>query len=93
MKDYESTNVYCADCAEYRDEWCEKIIDSPHPDIPRDCKYYKRSDDLSRIVHCKDCESWHTDWNVASTTEYHYCAVMDTTTPPDGFCYQGEKKE
>lgn len=33
-------NVKCSYCDEYRNEWCEKIIDSPHPDILRDCQYF-----------------------------------------------------
>ena len=37
-------NIKCADCAEYRNEWCEKVIDSPHPDMLRDCQYFHEKD-------------------------------------------------
>lgn len=33
-------NVKCSDCEEYRNEWCEKVVDSPYPDMPRDCQYF-----------------------------------------------------
>lgn len=33
-------NVKCSYCEEYRNEWCEKVVDSPHPDILRDCQYF-----------------------------------------------------
>ena len=50
-------NVRCADCDEYRNEWCEKVIDSPHPDMLRDCQYYHEKDrDVIRVVRCKDCK-------------------------------------
>lgn len=35
-------NVKCADCAEYKNEWCDKVIDSPYPDMVRDCKHYRK---------------------------------------------------
>lgn len=33
-------DVKCSYCEEYRNEWCEKVTDSPHPDILRDCQYF-----------------------------------------------------
>lgn len=33
-------NIKCSDCAEYKNEWCEKIVDSPDPHMPRDCQYW-----------------------------------------------------
>lgn len=30
----------CVNCVNYKDEWCEKVIDSPHPDIERDCYHF-----------------------------------------------------
>lgn len=45
-------NVKCSDCDEYRNEWCEKVKDSPHPDLARDCQYWherkNRDDCISR---------------------------------------------
>lgn len=30
----------CKNCVNLKDEWCEKVIDSPHPDIERDCHHF-----------------------------------------------------
>ena len=43
-------NVKCSYCEEYRNEWCEKIIDSPHPDILRDCQYFHEA--KTRWIPC-----------------------------------------
>ena len=45
-------NVKCSYCEEYRNEWCEKIIDSPHPDILRDCQYYHEA--KTRWIPCSE---------------------------------------
>lgn len=33
-------NVQCKNCANYINEWCNKIVDSPCPDLERNCNYY-----------------------------------------------------
>lgn len=30
----------CKNCNNLKNEWCEKVADSPHPDIERDCQYF-----------------------------------------------------
>ena len=45
-------NVKCSYCDEYRNEWCEKIIDSPHPDILRDCQYFHEA--KTRWIPCSE---------------------------------------
>lgn len=49
-------NIKCSDCEEYRNEWCEKIIDSPHPDILRNCQYWHKRKDMVEVIRCKDCK-------------------------------------
>ena len=49
-------SVKCSDCDEYRNEWCEKVIDSPHPDMIRDCQYWHKRKDIVEVVRCKDCK-------------------------------------
>ena len=52
-------NIKCSDCAEYHNEWCEKIIDSPHPDMFRDCQYWhERSDYINRQDAIDEVEKW-----------------------------------
>lgn len=45
-------NVKCSYCEEYRNEWCEKVIDSPHPDILRDCQYFHEA--KTRWIPCSE---------------------------------------
>ena len=33
-------NVQCKNCANYINEWCNNIVDSPCPDLERNCNYY-----------------------------------------------------
>lgn len=54
-------NVKCADCDEYRNEWCKMIADSPHPAISRDCQYWHKRRDLVEVVRCKDCKYGEVD--------------------------------
>ena len=49
-------NIKCSDCEEYRNEWCEKIVDSPHPDMLRDCQYWHERKDMVEVIRCKDCK-------------------------------------
>ena len=42
-------NIQCKYCANLRNDWCEKIEDSPHPDISRDCRYYRTLTNADRI--------------------------------------------
>lgn len=45
-------DVKCSHCEEYRNEWCEKVIDSPHPDILRDCQYFHEA--KTRWIPCSE---------------------------------------
>lgn len=33
----------CKDCANYKDEWCSIMSDSPDPDMERDCGHFIRA--------------------------------------------------
>ena len=87
-------NITCADCEEYKNEWCEKIIDSPCPDLIRDCQYFHEKDrDLVRVVRCKDCKFYET---VEAQPEiYTYCRLWADGTDevePDDYCSYGERR-
>lgn len=54
-------NIKCRNCFFYRNEWCEKIVDSPDPEKARDCNYFREmtnadliramsDDDLAKIL-------------------------------------------
>lgn len=35
-------DIKCADCANYIDDWCDKVKDSTHENIIRDCEHFKQ---------------------------------------------------
>lgn len=81
-------NIRCADCDEYRNEWCEKVIDSPHPDMIRDCQYWHERKDLVEVVRCKDCKHWYSDADTGMA-----CEFTNLSQPADGFCNWAERRE
>lgn len=48
--------------------------------------------DAVEVVRCKDCDNFQTDWETAFANGRHYCAIMDSIMPPEGFCSYGERK-
>jgi hypothetical protein len=63
-------NVVCKKCNNLVNGWCEKVIDSPDPDMVRDCRHFwektnadrirAMSDEelaevLGKLVHCGGC--------------------------------------
>lgn len=50
-------NITCRKCIEYKKAgWCEKKIDSPDPDIVRDCQYYREKTNADHIRSMDDEE-------------------------------------
>lgn len=80
-------NIKCSDCAEYRNEWCEKIVDSPYPDMLRDCQYWHERKDMVEVIRCKDCTHWYSD----ADTEMA-CEFTNMGQPEDGFCNWAERR-
>lgn len=77
-------NIKCADCDEYRNEWCEQVEDSPHPDLVRDCPYWHERKDLVEVVRCKDCV--YRDGSI--------CRNNDTMPwSDDDYCSNAERRE
>ena len=48
--------------------------------------------DAVEVVRCKNCDNFQTDWETAFANGRHYCAIIDSIMPPDGFCSYGERK-
>lgn len=42
-------NIKCKNCANYIQEWCESILDSPRPDLHRNCDYFKHKTKFDNI--------------------------------------------
>lgn len=53
-------DVKCSYCDEYRNEWCEKVTDSPHPDILRNCQYFHEA--KTRWIPCSDRMPEEHEW-------------------------------
>ena len=49
-------NIKCRSCFFYRNEWCEKIVDSPDPEEARDCNYFREMTNADRIRSMTDEE-------------------------------------
>lgn len=51
--------------------------------------------DAAEVVRCKDCEHWTTVVD-RKKAEYGLCSGLESgigTTPKDGYCYKGERRE
>lgn len=49
-------NIKCRNCFFYRNEWCEKIVDSPDPEEVRGCNYFREMTNADRIRAMSDEE-------------------------------------
>lgn len=90
-------NIKCSDCAEYRNEWCEKVIDSPHPDILRDCQYFHYKDsDVIKVIRCKDCKHYNPDVEISDDVlTVMACAMLGEKWYPlsDDYCSYAERRQ
>ena len=49
-------NVVCKKCNNLVNDWCEKVIDSPDPDMQRDCKHFREKTNAQKIRAMSDEE-------------------------------------
>ena len=56
-------NIKCRSCFFYRNEWCEKIVDSPDPEEVRDCAYFREMTNADKIRSMTDEELAELLWN------------------------------
>ena len=49
-------NVVCKKCNNLVNDWCEKVIDSPDPDMKRDCQYFCEKTNAQKIRSMSDDE-------------------------------------
>ena len=49
-------NVMCKKCNNLEGEWCELVVDSPDPDLKRDCQYFRERTNADRIRAMTDEE-------------------------------------
>ena len=53
-------NVVCKKCNNLVNGWCEKVIDSPDPDMQRDCQHFREKTNADRIRSMSDEEMAET---------------------------------
>ena len=56
-------NIKCRNCFFYRNEWCEKIVDSPDPEEARDCAYFREMTNADKIRSMTDEELAEFLWD------------------------------
>ena len=49
-------NVVCKKCNNLVNDWCEKVIDSPDPDMKRDCQHFCEKTNAQKIRAMSDEE-------------------------------------
>jgi hypothetical protein len=49
-------NVMCKRCNNLANQWCEKVTDSPDPDLKRDCQHFREKTNADRIRAMSDEE-------------------------------------
>ena len=66
-------NVVCKKCKNFVNDWCEKVIDSPDPDMQRDCQYFCEKTNADRIRAMSDENlAWELMlWRCEATAKYH----------------------
>ena len=53
-------NAVCKKCNNLVNDWCEKVIDSPDPDMKRDCQYFCEKTNAQKIRAMSDEElAWY----------------------------------
>ena len=80
-------DVKCKDCAEYRDEWCEKVIDSPYPDMLRDCQYFRE-----KVIRCKQCKFFNPDADWCKCALHMDCGMVQSVRSTD-YCSFAEVRD
>lgn len=51
--------------------------------------------DVAKVVRCKNCMDWQTDWTPYCFEEgaYHFCGTIDTVTNAEDFSSKGEERK
>ena len=62
----------CKDCARYKDEWCEKIADSPDEEMERECEHFvqRKGGGRSVTVTRAQAETMRREWHVGMADSF-----------------------
>lgn len=48
--------------------------------------------DAVKVIRCKDCINWQTNWKSSTLFDGHYCAMVDSVTRKYFYCAYAERK-
>ena len=90
---YKDTNTTVLNVKSIED-WQDRIILDEGEESRSSAVYYADSDDMVRVVRCKDCKHWGTtDYAIAETEHVKCCAYANYMIDANGYCMYGEIKE
>ena len=90
---YKDTNTTVLNVKSIED-WQDRIILDEGEESRSCAVYYADSDDMVRVVRCKNCEHWGaTDYAIAETERVKCCAYANYMIDANGYCMYGEIKE
>ena len=81
-------NVVCKKCNNLVNGWCEKVIDSPDPDMQRDCQHFceKTNADRIRSMNDEELAMFLCDFRSCDADEY-----MCEGCKAEKYCHAGHK--
>ena len=90
---YKDTNTTVLNVKSIED-WQDRIILDEGEESRSSAVYYADSDDMVRVVRCKDCKHWGTtDYAISETEHVKCCAYANYMIDANGYCMYGEIKE
>lgn len=48
---------------------------------------------ISKLIRCKDCKNWDTEWISRSGNGYHYCPMIDLETNESFYCAESSERK
>lgn len=87
---YKDTNTTVLNVKSIED-WQDRIVLDEGEESRSSAVYYADSDDMVRVVRCKNCAN--TDGEVGLPEGMFYCNEWDSTTRGHWYCCRGERKE
>ena len=86
-------NVVCKKCNNLVNGWCEKVIDSPGPDMQRDCQHFceKTNADRIRAMSDEELANWLARTQYANMMEA--AEIFEAKLPFEEETLKGSEKE
>ena len=96
--------LYAQRCDAVRNWNNRKVVDKDLYDLVREERdiaawslgliysaYGENFDDVVKVVRCKDCQNWQTEWETAGG--HHFCPMIGRGTDEQFYCADGERRD